>query len=1402
MTDLEPFANDLFSDFDLPPILQTETNVDYQDIQTTIPESGLSSDFQYNDQQIHNYFQDPQQDQLNLTQHLDHSNEENNFSKQDDNFSIFPDPVQTDLKSSAITHPENYSDPIDEDATPIVPQPLLSSDEDPIQATGVPYQEDDLKDSSSKLQVHFQDPLFEYDYQSTTANATTNNQNMTDILKNFESQESVKGQNKTEEIEKMTADISEVAIVKTKRLNPAAHRHYKTFHPVCNKLLAKKWDKADRKLHLEKLAKAKPTVDNTPPRVHMHLQLKLKKLQVEEDRISQIERENYNLLEKMNHIMKMESYHKDYTWQEDELQYGHSLNYVSRKREQSKIGSENQAIFQRLENKVPEYDHYQWLLERRQNVTYLQNISTYPAHYIELRKKMDDCLGFPPPLALKTPEKINTGLQIRQRKYFQDKGPEDLFSRSEPAPTHKTTEYRTSDTQQQYPNGVIHNEDHKNAEKIKLKPTKKELPKVSQQRAPSAKNIELPPLPQIPTKIQSTAVAAESDSKAKPAMQRETSPIEPLQSKNKEQLLLDGEYFSDSLLELNKQTVEINLPPKNHHSTVAEKRTAITNTAEIDGVFVNGSDSWPSSGKQTPIEVLEPNNESLRAIWQGLPIPEQPLGSMIKLNGDCMTPDEIQKISEWKKMYGTKSQPELNDQALELLVKPSESTRKIVSNPKVAISGPAIELNLFAALDTPKIDHGIYGVCGVSGLQANVCLMTGYKEKVSEKLVNTEENDKKSIGSAKRVQNWAKPSKKQSSLLESEFFSDSLVELNQQSVEISLQPVNYHPTVADKRTQPSNVVEISGVHAEGGVSWPPSGQQTPLEFFEPNNENLRAIWQGLPLTDNMKLSSMTNLNQDLMSQQERQEWFEQKKKLGTKSYPELNDQALELLIQPSSKDAHNREKPKVAIDGPAAELNLFVEMDSPRIDFGIYGVCGIPGLEPNLCLMTSKKDDLERHPKHNSKRDIRDENLYIDESQHAVANLSKFEDNKIIDYGIYGVYGIPGLEPNTCLMTGSQSKVGNLNDFNNVVSQSTKHETTKGLLDYGQYGIAGLPISGYPLSGTTSFQKNHAPLTHPQSQLQKHAIDFGIYGYEGTNGCAQVIISGTGNIHANVINNTNLNSMPAQTQQTLDSRNYDETEESLRAIISETKNVNTLNISGEKIYNSSQAPSQQPVIDYGIYGYVGTKGINQPIISGTGNINSIDAIKILQSSPQTIQTAIDYGIYGYTGTKGISQVIISGTGNMNTLNQSEKLIDSHASASNKATLNNESQSPRSLINYGQYEYASLPGGGVPFAVSGIPLKDTVLSESIPKFSHKSVEKKLTQEITGLIDYGRYGYASIPGKEIPFEVSGKLKLSANKPKSARKPRGLVDYGRYGYSSIPGQNIPFPVSGISKSESQEN
>jgi hypothetical protein len=65
-----------------------------------------------------------------------------------------------------------------------------------------------------------------------------------------------------------------------------AHKRYSSVYPCANRLLAKRWDDAARERHRQKLATMKPYIDNTPPKKHGHLQLRLKKLQLEDGTLS------------------------------------------------------------------------------------------------------------------------------------------------------------------------------------------------------------------------------------------------------------------------------------------------------------------------------------------------------------------------------------------------------------------------------------------------------------------------------------------------------------------------------------------------------------------------------------------------------------------------------------------------------------------------------------------------------------------------------------------------------------------------------------------------------------------------------------------------------------------------------------------------------------------------------------------------------------------------------------------------------------------------------------------------------------------------------------------------------------------------------------------------------------
>lgn len=64
--------------------------------------------------------------------------------------------------------------------------------------------------------------------------------------------------------------------------DPFSYRHYVTFHPAQNKILEKRWDERTRELHLKRLKEARPSIDNSPPKVYPHLELRLKRLKLEE----------------------------------------------------------------------------------------------------------------------------------------------------------------------------------------------------------------------------------------------------------------------------------------------------------------------------------------------------------------------------------------------------------------------------------------------------------------------------------------------------------------------------------------------------------------------------------------------------------------------------------------------------------------------------------------------------------------------------------------------------------------------------------------------------------------------------------------------------------------------------------------------------------------------------------------------------------------------------------------------------------------------------------------------------------------------------------------------------------------------------------------------------------------
>ncbi|KAI7808608.1 sperm axonemal maintenance protein CFAP97D1 [Triplophysa rosa] len=156
------------------------------------------------------------------------------------------------------------------------------------------------------------------------------------------------------------------------------HQAYQPILPSVNKYLQYKWDKSCYETHRKKVKSAKPTITTTPPKTYNHLIVKLKKLQLEEERVSRIKRENLMLLDKMSHIMQTAGgvdCKNDYVKK--------SLGKEKRQLELLHITKENQRILQRLSTCRPHYNIQAWHNQWLKNIEFMKNISRYPSQYTQ-----------------------------------------------------------------------------------------------------------------------------------------------------------------------------------------------------------------------------------------------------------------------------------------------------------------------------------------------------------------------------------------------------------------------------------------------------------------------------------------------------------------------------------------------------------------------------------------------------------------------------------------------------------------------------------------------------------------------------------------------------------------------------------------------------------------------------------------------------------------------------------------------------------------------------------------------------------------------------------------------------------------------------------------------------------
>ncbi|XP_031556650.1 uncharacterized protein CFAP97D1-like [Actinia tenebrosa] len=194
------------------------------------------------------------------------------------------------------------------------------------------------------------------------------------------------------------------------------HRAYQPITPANNKLLKQRWDNSSYDTHRRKVKSAVAVIDNKAPKTYMHLHLKLKKIQVEEETNATIQRDNRILLEKMSYIMRTKGR------VDNRNDYEHkSLNKTKRQRELLRVTHENQAILKRIASREPHYNHLQWQDDWQINETYMENISKYPKDwYRQMTKQKSRSKSEPSKSKAQKNEEDNKPSSVEEEKGKDD----------------------------------------------------------------------------------------------------------------------------------------------------------------------------------------------------------------------------------------------------------------------------------------------------------------------------------------------------------------------------------------------------------------------------------------------------------------------------------------------------------------------------------------------------------------------------------------------------------------------------------------------------------------------------------------------------------------------------------------------------------------------------------------------------------------------------------------------------------------------------------------------------------------------------------------------------------------------------------------------------------------------
>ncbi|XP_031422990.1 sperm axonemal maintenance protein CFAP97D1-like [Clupea harengus] len=141
--------------------------------------------------------------------------------------------------------------------------------------------------------------------------------------------------------------------------------------------MRKMWDGHHFKYHMDRMGKVKPMVDNKAPRTFIHCHMKMKKIQMEQERLMEVERDNRLLVSRIARTMAKGGLDN---WNESYEVYSKncSVSEDVRNRELVKISLENQAILNKINMTIPVYNHKQWLNDFKVTREYTKRLRKYP----------------------------------------------------------------------------------------------------------------------------------------------------------------------------------------------------------------------------------------------------------------------------------------------------------------------------------------------------------------------------------------------------------------------------------------------------------------------------------------------------------------------------------------------------------------------------------------------------------------------------------------------------------------------------------------------------------------------------------------------------------------------------------------------------------------------------------------------------------------------------------------------------------------------------------------------------------------------------------------------------------------------------------------------------------------